>query len=305
VEQFADYEQYDAIVWWVRFRRLREFPSFKWSAYRGIRVVYDWDVFQNYWSIGGPVDYRGTFPEVFKRFTFHIVACTGCETAERLRAEGVPAMWIPKAFDPADFPDLALPRSGISHFGRLYPARRAMLSSVCDQGFEVTHLTTPYEGLNGALNRFEANIVCNMSSNASAGWRKWAAGVLPCFHIRVWPGPEALIKNFEVAASGCTLVCDDVPDLPHLGFRDGVNVLTYRTFDELHDKLAAGLESPGLFTEIGARGRRLCLARHTWDHRFEQLSSAIGTLQREGVDAVPRAESGASIMDDRRHSGPP
>jgi hypothetical protein len=297
VEQLPGYDGYEAIVWWVRFRRLREHPPVDWGGYQGARVVYDWDVFQNYWHIGGAGDYRGMYADVFKRCAFHLVACTGYETAARLRAEGVPAVWIPKGFDAEDFRDLGLARSGICHFGRLYPARRAMLASVRGRGLDVTHIAPSYEGLNAALNRFEAAIVCNMSASTSAGWRRWAASVVPGFPVRVRPGPEALIKNFEVAASGCALVCDEVPDLAHLGFVDGVTALTYRTFDELCAKLEAGLAATDGFKTIGARGRELCLARHTWDQRMAQLSEAIGALREQGLDAGPRAGAQPAAAD--------
>lgn len=290
VEWFADYERYHAIVWWVRFRELRTRQSFDWRGYRGGRIIYDWDVHQNYFNIGGPRDYRGAFPEVIRRLGFELLACSGYEVAERMRADGIPTLWLPKAFDPTDFYDLGTARSGVCHFGRLYPARRAMLRDLRRADLEVIHIAPKYEDLNAALNRFRAAVVCNMEASTPYGWRKWAAKALPWFPVTVRPGPEALIKNFEVPAAGCTLVCDEVPDLPHLGFRDGVTALTYRTLAELRDKLTAALEDTALFARIATQGRKLSHACHTWDHRMERLGGALATLQREGPDAFIRGK---------------
>jgi spore maturation protein CgeB len=93
----------------------------------------------------------------------------------------------------------------------------------------------------------------------------------PSLFTKIAPGPEPMLKNFEVAGSGCAAVCDDIPELMDLGFVDGDNIVLYRDFDELRDKLHHYLAHPHLLHSIGRRGSALCMSRHTWKHRAEQI----------------------------------
>ena len=52
---------------------------------------------------------------------------SGKRVCELLRNDGVPAVWMPKAYAANWLFDTGADRQGIGYYGTLYPARRAML----------------------------------------------------------------------------------------------------------------------------------------------------------------------------------
>jgi hypothetical protein len=279
IRQFPEYDSLEAVIWFVRFRELQRSDGFDWADFRGARIMYDLDVNQNYYSITTDERFRGAWPAVFHRFQFHVLACSGKETTLRLADEGVTAAWIPKAYDPEIFFDLGRERSAVCHYGTIYPPRAAMLKFLERRRVDITLVRANYLLLNERLNDFLSCVVCNMECeyrfpfNLRALRRLRAS--IPAEAVDVWPGPEAMNKNFEVAGSGCALICDATADLPDLGFEDGVNAVTYRTFEELTDKIRMYARAPEELATIAGRGAQLCRTRHTWDLRMPLIEDLV------------------------------
>jgi spore maturation protein CgeB len=84
-----------------------------------------------------------------------------------------------------------------------------------------------------------------------------------------------MLKNFEVAASGCVPFCDEIPELRDLGFEDGKTMVSYTNFDELIEKLKYYSKSPELLSQIGKNAATLCAENHTWDHRAKMFEGVI------------------------------
>jgi hypothetical protein len=97
--------------------------------------------------------------------------------------------------------------------------------------------------------------------------------VAPGALVTVRPGLEVMIKNFEVAASGCAPFFDAIPELAELGFVDGETAFVYSAFDELADRLRE--TPPEELREVGRRAAQLARERHTWSHRVEQILAAV------------------------------
>jgi Glycosyl transferases group 1 len=269
----ADPTSYDAIVVFVRFRFLRDGPPLDWRGFTGTRVLLEHDAVQNYSRMAGGRLF-GAWPPEFERHGFDVAVVSGREVAARLSEEGVPSVWVAKGYDARSFFDAGTARDGTCHFGKRYPARAAMLRHLRRAGVSVSHVAAPPEQLNAVLNRYEACLVCNMEGRPALG----AVGrglqrVVPGALVTVRPGIEVMIKNFEVAASGCAPFFDAIPELADLGFVDGETAFVYADFDELADRLR--VTSPDELREVGRRAALLARERHTWSQRVDQILAAI------------------------------
>jgi glycosyl transferase family 1 len=266
--------EFDAVIFFVRFRELVGRPAFQWGGYNGLRVMYDQDAYQNFSMMAG-ARFRGQWPAVFVRHRFDFLVCTGGRTAERLAECGVRTVWIPKAADPYYFSDHQGERVEICHYGTLYAARRRVARRVEKSLVHVDYVQAPYESLGTTLNSYLGCLVCNMEYRRLCGrFALKARSWLPDTH-GLRPGPEPMLKNFEAAASGCAVIGDNVPDLAELGFEDSDTMIVYQTVEELLDRLQHYRGRPEELRSIGTRGAALCRSRHTWDHRADQFARLI------------------------------
>lgn len=271
----VDPHGFDVVVFEVKFRQLLDRPPFDWGSYRGLHLMLDLDAFQNY-SAMITRQYLGRWPEVFGANDFDVLVCSGEQVRDRLVAEGVPAVWIPKGYDAHRIRDLGDDRRArhLGYFGRQYPARRLMLERLSRAGIDVERVSCDFEDLNAHLNLFDAVLVCNMELWGARHVPARVMARLPAPFLKVRPGPEPMMKNFEVAGAGAAPVCDALADLAALGFRDGETMVSYETFAELVEKVREYDRAPERWREIGRRAGAFVAAHHTWDHRaaqFEQL----------------------------------
>lgn len=279
MSSIPNHEGFDACLWFVRFRELIEQPPFSWDKFRGVRIMYDWDAYQNANLLGG-ARFLGRWPEVFSRNEFDVLVCTGREVRDNLRSEGVDAHWIPKGADIERFHPLNRPRAGFCYFGEPYLSRAAMLDYLRRHHVKVDAFRCSYFDLNDRLNAYAACLICNMVGRVPAGIPSLVNRFFPSRFITHEIAPETMAKNFEAAAAGCAAFADFHPEFDELGFRDGETVVTYGSFDELRDKIVDYARRPDALAEIGARAAQLVHERHTWDHRAEQFEQLIRSRAR-------------------------
>jgi hypothetical protein len=279
IEDVPEHDSYDAVIFEVKFRALMQRTPFDWGRYAGARIMLDLDAFQSY----SPMitrQYLGTWPGVFRANGFHVLVCTGATVRDRLLEDGVHAVWMPKAYDGPRLYDTGdhdrSERPG--YFGWPYAGRRLMLQRLERAGIEYESIRCPYAELNAHLNRFRGIVICNMEVR---GARRIPMRVLkrvppPLMHET--PGIEPMAKNFEVPAAGAAPICDAQPDLEALGFRDGETMVSYRSFDELIEKLRHYYgNDPDELRDIGRRASTMVRAHHSWDHRAAQLDELISS----------------------------
>ena len=271
---FGRLGQFDAVIWWVKFRDLRARPAFDWQGYDGLRLMYDWDACQDFSHIASRA-YLGQYPETFRRHRFDVLVCTGRRTRDHFRARGLDSEWIPKAADHEIFRDLGLGREGLCTYGARYPARQLVLSHLREVDLPVEELSAPPIDLNVALNRHLGCLICN----AELRVRLRPASVLVRVSRGRVPvlaeGPEPMIKNFEVAAAGTAPICDELEELAELGFIDGSTAVLYRSLTELTEKVRWLLADPEALRAIGENAAALARNRHTWDVRGAEFASLI------------------------------
>lgn len=273
---------YDVVIVFVRFAELAAGQRVEWGDFQGLRVLMDHDSFQDYggWP-GSP--YEGRWTEILHRDAFDLIVVSGMKSRQHFESRGFRAEVVYKGYSPVDFHDLRLHRSGLGHFGSLYPARQKMLRTLKRHGHHVVQVAAPYSALNWELNQLTAVLVCNLGSRPShARLTRLVGRYMPGSLITTVDAPEPMLKNFEAAAAGCAVFMDYTPDLEVLGFVDSVNAIIYHDLDELVSRLDGSRDEPLPYALIGERAAQLCRERHTWEkraralyeHLLERLSSA-------------------------------
>jgi hypothetical protein len=275
IDAVEGHDEADICLWFVRFRQLRERPPFGWGSFRGRRVMYDFDTNANYHRLS-VAEHRGEWPGVYRRQGFDTLVSTGKAVTELLRADDVNAVWLPKGYDDQRVHPLGRPRAGLGEFGQSYGSRKAMRAHLDRLGIPFTRFSD-HAGLNEQLNRFLGVLICNLAGEVARGPGRLVNRVWPDRAIRLSPGVEPMIKNFEVAGAGCAPIADWIPELGDLGFVDGETMVAYATLDELVERCRHYLANPDDLAAIGARAAELAATRHTWAHR----AAALGALLDE------------------------
>jgi hypothetical protein len=160
--------EFDAILWRVRFRELRHRTLFDWEAYPGPRIMLDHDTYRNYpdlWPESWNSDFHGAWPPVIRHQGFDLVLVSGKRVCELLRNDGVPAVWMPKAYAAGWLYATGADRQGIGYYGAPYPARRAMLDNLDRSSVAVRRFQCPESQLNDHLNRYLGVVICNMGGS--------------------------------------------------------------------------------------------------------------------------------------------
>lgn len=265
---------YDAAVIFVAFNALRRAPPLDWQGFGGLRLLFDHDVIQNYSDIFDP-KLKGLWTQEFVRHRFDALITSGDLVRRMLEADGIPADWLPKAFEPSRFVDPDGARAGIVTYGSKYLCRQIAERALREAGVALTRLdTTPYPALAGELSHFLAGMAVSSDLVAPLEARPALASV-PAREVAMRPGLEPMAKLFELAGAGCCPVADAMDDLAKLGFVDGVNAVTFSSHAELVEKAGWWLSRPDDLRAMGKAAARLAHERHSWAHRAETLSGLI------------------------------
>ena len=248
IADIANHEQYRAIIWFVGFKHLTRKKPFLWGNFKGKRVMYDWDVYMNYSTFAGD-KYFGCWPETFKRQEFDTLVTTGKYVRDRLESDGVNAVWIPKGFDGNRFKNECKNRDGICFYGRPYKDRANMLDVVELDGWNVNKIRCNYFYLSVELNKYFGCVMDN--------------------------GIEPMAKHFEVSASGCAPITNDIDELYSLGFEDGKTMIVYDSHDELLDELNHYYNHKDQLQAIGLFASKLAKKEHTWEKRVDMFKSVL------------------------------
>lgn len=275
------FASYRAVISFIKFRLLQAMEPIPWRGYAGRRVMYDADAVNSFSVIATPT-YLGAYPVTFERHGYDEFVSTGKLTAQLLNNAGVPARWLPKAFDSSQLPDQmnATRRHEMVHIGSPYPARRATLSALKRAGVPARDEKCRYEDLYSVLGQYSTGLVCNMEAVRRHDLIPWRLALtLPHHLVTLRPGLEPMAKNFEVAAAGCAPVMDYMEELEALGFVDDVNCIFYQSPEELVQRIR-DLEIDEA-RRVGRAASQLCIHRHSWQVRARQmialLESADGT----------------------------
>ncbi len=249
----VDVERYDRIIFFLRFKKelrqvafIRDVPNL---------VILEHDAWQNYF----PCKYRGKFSAHYHRLPAARVLSSGFQVVERLRGEGVDAVFVPKGYDQTLLRNLHGERDIELGFvgsiqNDIYHERKAMLEEIARRepalAIERTQSGDEYRAM---LNRIRFFI----SADVAMG--------------------EYMIKNFEAMACGCVLCAYDQGEAENqaLGFTDMENLVLYRDAAELQAKLAALRADPARAAAIAAAGQALAEREYRFDLIGKRIAQAL------------------------------
>lgn len=248
----VDVDRYARIVFFLRFKQeirqlafIRSVPNL---------VILEHDAYQNYI----PCKYTGKFSAHYRGLPWARVISSGAVVAERLREEGVDAVFVPKGYDQTLLRDLGRERDielafvGSTQSGA-YSARKALLDELAAvENLVVTRTNSGDDYLN-TLNRIRFFV----SADVGMG--------------------EYMIKNFEAMACGCVLLAYDQGEAENraLGFVDMHNLVLYRDVDELRAKLARLRAEPDLAARIAAAGKALAEREYSFARIGQRIAEAL------------------------------
>ncbi len=247
-----DVQAYERIVLFLRFKKeirqrrfLRTLPNL---------VFLEHDAYQNYI----PCKYQGAFSKHYAALPWVRVLSSGYQVVQRLRAEGVDAVFVPKAYDHHAISDHGGERDIELGFvgsinSRAYDGRRAFLEALAQCEPLLITRTKSGEEYVQTLNRIRYFI----SADVGMG--------------------EYMIKNFEAMAAGCVLFAYDqgAQENAALGLQDMVNVVLYRDLQECRAKLAQLRADPALGERIAQAGAALARQRFGYDSIAKAFAEAL------------------------------
>jgi spore maturation protein CgeB len=94
------------------------------------------------------------------------------------------------------------------------------------------------------------------------------------FHIDVGRNMNENMRLYEATGCGTLLMTENTPDLNDK-FRDGVEVISYDSLDDLIDKITYYLRHDAEREEISRNGQKACLERHGYDKRIRDFEKIL------------------------------
>lgn len=192
--------------------------------------------------------------------------CFGFDSSmvARQRTLGRRAEYLAEGFDPDYHRPLEVAKAAsprIAFVGTYEPLRVAALTAVSDLGLVTRGPGWPTGPLYGDafVRAFsESDIALNIHQFFG---EPPGAG---CY------GTGANRRVFELAGIGTVQLCDAKEDV-HRNFRDGEEIVLFRTPHELRAAAIRLLAAPEERAAIAGRARTRALREHTWRHRLEEL----------------------------------
>lgn len=249
----TDFSMYDRVVIDSNLRRMDK-NFIKLKKIKQL-IIFEHDACQN--NVHSSSWYK-TYPAALKALGNVRIIVSGLGLSEQLKAEGIDAVFLPKAFDNDVISDLKMPRSIVAGFigrtkHRAYKERKQFLARANKHKGVAVLRSEPGTAYNNLLNNI------NIFVSADIGYN------------------EYMIKNFEAMAAGCTVMAWRQPDIENeaLGFKDMENIVLYDTYNEFEEKLDFLIANESVSAQIALSGKTLVQNKHTWKHRANEILPLI------------------------------
>lgn len=225
-------------------------------------LIYEEDACQNYLATS---KWRGEFSRFYRQLPSARLVVTGASVAQRLRAEGFDAVFMPKGyaasllFNEEGARDIELGFVGRTT-SRDYAGRKAMLESLA--AVEPLQLlrTEPGVDYRRMLNRIRYFV----SADVGLG--------------------EYMAKNFEAMACGCVLLAwRQGVEEEMIGLQHNEHLLLYSSLDELREQLERLRREPRLAERLACAGQAF-VAREL---SHERLARRLALMLREPWPTLP------------------
>lgn len=237
----VDATQYDRILFFLRFKKEIKQVSFIRSVPN--LVILEHDAWQNY----APCKYQGAFSRHYQHLPWARVLVSGYGICRKLQQEGVDAVFVPKGYDEGLLYNKQITRDiELGFVGSIrneaYSQRKETLEALAKvENLLITRTKSGDEYVN-TLNRIKFFV------SADVGFG------------------EYMIKNFEAMACGCVLFAYDqgADENQALGFVDMVNIVLYKSIEELRIKLNQLRKDAELAENIALVGQQLVESRYSY-----------------------------------------
>jgi glycosyltransferase involved in cell wall biosynthesis len=251
----VDYQRYDRVVIFSRVKRLARQRAVL-SCIPGL-IFLEHDAYQNYMDAS---KYCGLYSRLYRQLSWSRALLSGAVVARRMRGEGIDAVFVSKGYDQQMLRNLGQPRDiPVGFLGSLksreYSQRKQLVENLAQRAGMLVTRTASGAAYLETLNRIRIFV----SADIGMG--------------------EFMIKNFEAMACGCVLLAwsqGEEDDL--LGFKEGQNVLFYRSEEEAVEKIRLLQSDPDLAARIAVAGQAFAEERYSFARVGRDLATEI---QRE------------------------
>jgi len=142
--------------------------------------------------------------------------------------------------------------------GRIYSLRRKYIQSL-SQKYKMNDIDRYYQPSEMANIYMQSKIVVNISRDD-------------------YP-QDANLRCFEVMASGALLITTKPTELEYFGFIEGDHYITFKSRNELHNKLDFYIQNEPERERISSNARLLVLDKHTYDQRAQTIVNVLNRDQ--------------------------
>jgi len=257
----VDISRYDRIIFFLRFKK--EMRQWRFIRTLPNLVILEHDAYQNYI----PNKYRGKYARHYHRMPWVRVLCSGAHVTQRLRNEGIDAIFIPKGYDQAL----------IQHQQRERPIELGFVGSlksgVYTQRKQFLEQLAALENMEIVRTKSGQDYVDKLNSIRFFASADIGMG-------------EYMIKNFEAMAAGCVLLAwqQGNGEEEALGLRDMENIVLYSSLQECRAKLAQLRADPALAARIATAGKTLVEKQFSFEALGQKIVWAISAPLRQPQD---------------------
>lgn len=254
LETLTGYDRVVLDLKWGLIRRQRRF-----IARIPHLVIHESDAWFNFMPFSG--NYR-KFEYFYHRLGPFRLISTSSTITNRLRAQGLDVVFVPKSFDSNYYRCLGLERD-------------------IEFGFVGTQKNRIYKGRNTMLKNFSRNIPLFVGQTRTKEEYLETLNRIHFFISADVGMHEYMIKNFEALACGCILVAyRQGKEEEALGFVDMKNIVLYSTPQEALDKINHLRKNPQEAEALRKRGMEYAMSHFSVQKRDERLFHALeGDIQ--------------------------
>lgn len=245
-------DDYDRIVFFLRFKK--ELRQIGFIQTIPNLVILEHDAYQNYIDC----KYSGRFSKYYKKLPWARVISSGAVVTQRLRSEGVDAVFVAKGYDQELLSSQNVERDiELGFVGSIksatYSHRKEFLEQLAQEEDLLVTRTNSGQDYVNTLNRIRFFV----SADIGMG--------------------EYMIKNFEAMACGCVLFAYDQGQEENkaLGLVDMQNIVLYKTLEDFRNKLTVLRADNKLASQIAANGQKLVEDKYGFDKIGQQIVEAL------------------------------
>lgn len=243
------------------------FENQSWfRALKGPRIIIEHDAYLNFLPDS---PYYKCWTRLYRTCNFHMILSSGKVTTERLREEGLPAIWVPKGCN-SEFLNVENQFTGnIGYFG----------TPIAEQetGKKFYFYKSRYEMAEELMGNLP--VIATSVQDFPEVCSTYSAVVTNDATMR-----EPMAKQFECSAMGCAVIREREDELLDLGYVNHESVIMYDDWDEMREvcDIYSREENRDRLESIQKKAKEVT-ANHTWEHRAKQVYRAIQPFCKDRI----------------------